>query len=61
MSVLTLVVTPIVLVLMMILQNRENLMGEYKATSFTNIVLIVAILFTSVMSVIGLIGIREVL
>jgi Mn2+/Fe2+ NRAMP family transporter len=57
----TLVVTPIVLILMIILQNRGKLMGDYKASIFTNIVLIVAIIFTSVMSVIGLIGIWEIL
>jgi len=58
---LTLVVTPLVLLLMMILQNRENLMGEHKATPFTNGLLVVAIIFTTVMSVIGLIGIWEII
>ncbi len=57
----TLVVTPIVLVLMIILQNKTSLMGTYKATLFTNVVLIVAIIFTSVMSVIGIIGIWDIL
>lgn len=57
----TLVVTPVVLILMIILQNRKKLMGEYQASIFTNVVLIVAILFTTVMSVIGLIGIWEIL
>jgi len=58
---LTLVVTPLVLILMIILQNRENLMGEYKASLFTNIVLVVAIIFTAVMSIIGLMGIWEII
>ncbi len=46
---------------MIILQNREKLMGELKASLFTNIVLVVAILFTAVMSIIGLIGIWKIL
>ena len=57
----TLVVTPIVLILMIILTNRVNIMGKYKSSIFANIVMVTAILFTSIMSVIGLIGIWELL
>ena len=57
----TLIVTPIVLVLMIVLTNRVNIMGKYKSSFFNNAVMIVAILFTSVMSIIGLIGIWEIL
>jgi len=58
---LTLVVTPVVLILMLILQNRKSVMGEYSAFPFTSLVLIVAIIFTSVLSIIGLIGIWEII
>jgi Mn2+/Fe2+ NRAMP family transporter len=56
---LTLVATPLVLVLMMILLNREDLMGKYKAKPITNIVFTVVALFTFAMAIIGIIGILE--
>jgi Mn2+/Fe2+ NRAMP family transporter len=57
----TLIVTPVVLVLMIVLTNRKQIMGEYRSTVFNNAVMIAAILFTGVMSIIGLIGIWEIL
>ena len=56
---LTLVATPLVLVLMMILVNREDLMGKHKAKPFTNIVFAIVSLFTLAMAIIGILGIIE--
>jgi len=56
---LTLVATPLVLILMMILVNREDLMGNYKAKPLTNIVFVIVSLFTLAMAIIGIVGIIE--
>ncbi|MFA8342482.1 MAG: Nramp family divalent metal transporter [Rhodothermaceae bacterium] len=60
-QVLALIVTPLILILMQILQNKEGVMGKYKPTKAMNIVLIVIAGFTIFMAVIGLIGIIEIL
>ena len=54
---LTLVATPLVLILMMILINREDLMGKYKAKPVTNIIMVIVSLFTAAMAVVGILGI----
>jgi len=54
---LTIMASPVVLILMMILQNRESIMGKYKATPVFNIIMLITILFTIYMSVSGVIGI----
>lgn len=56
---LTLVATPLLLVLMMILVNREDLMGKYKAKPITNVVFALVSVFTLAMAIIGIIGIIE--
>lgn len=56
---LTLVATPLVLILMMILINREGLMGKYKANLFTNILMVLVTLFTAAMAMVGIVGIIE--
>jgi manganese transport protein len=53
---LTLVATPLILILMIILQNKKDLMGKYKASLTTNILLLITILFTLLMAVIGVVG-----
>lgn len=53
---LTLVATPVLLILMLILQNRKKIMGEHKASATLNITMSVIILFTIVMAVIGVVG-----
>jgi manganese transport protein len=53
---LTLVVTPVLLILMLILQNNKKLMGEHKATIKLNIVMSIIILFTIIMTIIGVVG-----
>jgi Mn2+/Fe2+ NRAMP family transporter len=57
----TLIITPLVLILMLILLNRKDLMGKYKASLLLNIIYAVITLFTIYMSVIGAIGILEML
>lgn len=49
----TLVVTPLVVVLMLILINRESVMGKYKAKPGTNVILSIIFLFTLIMSIVG--------
>lgn len=58
---LTLLVTPVILILMMILQNRKEIMGEYKATLGFNIKMTIMTLFTMLMTIVGIIGIWGVL
>lgn len=53
---LTLVVTPLVLILMLILQNKKEIMGKYRASPGMNIVMTVVIAFTIYMTVIGVQG-----
>lgn len=50
--------TPLIVLFMMILQNKEELMGEYKATPKFNIIMGVIFLFTIYMAISGLVGIR---
>ncbi len=57
----TLLVTPLVIILMLILINKKSLMGEYTAKPGTNIILIVIFLFTVVMSVISAISLIQLL
>ncbi|HOI28352.1 MAG TPA: Nramp family divalent metal transporter [Melioribacteraceae bacterium] len=49
----TLVVTPVVIILMMILINKPSLMGEYKASRGMNIILSIIFIFSLIMSGIG--------
>ncbi len=55
----TLIITPLVLILMFILMNKKDLMGEYKPSLWLNIIYIIITLFTIYMSIIGAIGIFE--
>lgn len=56
---LTLVATPLLLILMMILVNREDLMGKYKIKLPANIIFALVSVFTLIMAIIGIIGIIE--
>lgn len=49
----TLVVTPIVIILMLVLINKQSLMGEYKASKGMNIILVIIFIFSIIMSGIG--------
>jgi len=55
----TLLVSPLVLVLIQILLNRESLMGKYKISLSMNIVLGIITLFTIVMSVVGAFALQD--
>lgn len=50
------VISPLVLILMWILINREELMGEYKATRATNIWMTIICAFSLVMAAAGVLG-----
>lgn len=49
----TLVVTPIVIILMLVLINKQSLMGEHKASKGMNIMLVIIFIFSIIMSGIG--------
>lgn len=49
----TLVVTPLVIILMLILLNKETIMGKYKASTSLNIILGIIFAFSLIMSGIG--------
>jgi Mn2+/Fe2+ NRAMP family transporter len=55
----TLVVTPIVIILMMILINKFSLMKEYKASRSLNVILAIIFIFSLVMSGIGAVALVE--
>ncbi|WP_308909135.1 Nramp family divalent metal transporter [Pseudokordiimonas caeni] len=58
---LALIITPIVLTLMAILQTRRSIMGEHVAKPATLAIVAAITLFTVFMTVIGLIGIADLL
>mgnify|MGYP003871235335 CR=1 FL=1 len=55
----TLVVTPIVIILMLILINKSSLMGEKKASKSSNIILGIIFVFSLIMSVIGAVALVD--
>lgn len=55
----TLIITPLILILMLILLNKTELMGKYKASLQLNMVFVVITLFTMYMAVIGIFGIAD--
>jgi len=57
---LTLVITPVVIILMQIIQNKSEVMGNYKMSKAMNGMLILISLFTIYMAVVGTIGIIEI-
>ena len=60
-QIFALFVTPLIMILMLVLQNRTNIMGEYAAKPLTNILLIAVILFTLFMAAVGIMGIAGAL
>ncbi len=58
---LCIMATPVAIGLMMILHNRESLMGKHKATTGLNIWMWIILLFTIGMTVAGLIGLANLL
>ena len=59
-QVFALFITPLILVLMTILQNRRDIMGEYTAKPGTNILLAGITLFTVFMAIVGIMGILAI-
>ncbi|NOX64249.1 MAG: divalent metal cation transporter [Chlorobi bacterium] len=56
---LGLFVTPIVLILMWIQVNKKDQMGEYKATTFSNVMFALVTAFTIGMTLVGIIGLSS--
>lgn len=57
---LALIITPLIIILMQVIQNKSEVMGNYKMSKVMNITLILISLFTIYMAVVGIIGIVEV-
>jgi Mn2+/Fe2+ NRAMP family transporter len=60
-QVLAAIATPLIVILMLILLNKEEVMGEYKASMSFNIIMILISLFTIFMAITGIIGIKGLL
>ncbi|HEC43653.1 MAG TPA: divalent metal cation transporter [Bacteroides sp.] len=58
-QVLTVIVTPLILALMLVLYNKKSLMGDSLAGTKTNIAMLFILLFTVAMAVAGIIGISR--
>jgi len=58
---LALIATPLILIFMQYLLNKEELMGEHKISLATNIGISLITLFTVYMAYVGAIGIIETL
>jgi manganese transport protein len=56
---LTVIVTPLILALMLVLYNKKSLMGDSLASTKTNIAMLFILLFTVSMAVAGIIGISR--
>lgn len=57
---LALIITPLIIILMQILQNRSEIMGNYKMSKAINAVLILISAFTVYMAAVGILGIIEI-
>jgi manganese transport protein len=55
------IATPVILILMLLLLNKKEVMGEYTASFGYNVVLIFICIFTIFMAIIGIIGIKGLL
>ena len=54
-------INPLIILLMIILQNNKEIMGEYKAGLQLNIWLVVIFLFSVLMSIVGIAGVVNIL
>jgi len=57
-QVLAAIATPVIVLLMLFLLNKENLMGEHRARTGFNIIMFIIFLFTVFMAVTGIVGIQ---
>ncbi len=55
------IVTPVIILFIIILMNKPEIMGKYKASTALNVLLSVIFVFTLFMAVTGIIGIRGLL
>jgi manganese transport protein len=60
-QVLAAIATPVIVLLMIFLQNKHELMGPYKARTGFNIIMILIFVFTVFMAITGIIGIKGLL
>jgi Mn2+/Fe2+ NRAMP family transporter len=60
-QVLAALATPIIVLLMLLLQRRKDVMDEYTASPLTNILIGLIFLFTVLMAITGIIGIKGLL
>ncbi|MBU2491080.1 MAG: Nramp family divalent metal transporter [Bacteroidetes bacterium] len=57
---LALLITPMIIIMMQVIQNKSEIMGNYRMSKIMNVVLIVISLFTVYIAVVGIIGIIEI-
>ncbi len=55
------IATPVIILLMLLLQNKEDVMGSYRASTGFNITIGVIFLFTVFMAIVGIIGLKGLL
>jgi len=55
------IATPVIVILMLLLQNKKEIMGEHTATPRFNLILATIAVFTIFMAITGIIGIRGLL
>jgi len=60
-QVLAAIATPVIVLLMLLLQNKQEVMGQYKAKTGFNIIMILIFVFTIFMAVAGVMGIKGLL
>jgi len=53
--------TPLILLLMFILQNKKSVMGEYRAGPYFNVSMTIILLFSILMAITGFIGLKALL
>ena len=53
------IATPLIILLMLLLQNKKTVMGDYTATPAMNIALALIFLFSVLMAIMGIIGLME--
>lgn len=54
------VITPLIIFLMLILQNKKELMGEHKTSPKLNLGIFIVFLFSVLMSIIGIVGVLNI-
>jgi Mn2+/Fe2+ NRAMP family transporter len=60
-QVLAALATPIIVLLMLLMQRREDIMDDYRSSPLMNLLIGIIFLFTVLMAITGIIGIKGLL